>query len=277
MIKVMLAKNTGFCPGVKRAWNLVEKISQNKPDSAYILGELIHNKQAIEQLSKYGVKIVNKPEEIEGKGVVVIRAHGEPPQTYRKLKKLKLKIIDATCPLVARVQKLAKKLEEEGYLVVVCGEKDHPETKATVGYTKNGMTLGSVEEARKVPFSEKIGAVSQTTFSPAIFEQICRVLKNKASSFKSLGTICNFTQLAQKEARELALKVDLMIVVGGKQSLNTKRLLGATRKIVPTRHIETVTEVEKEWLVGVKKVGLLAGASTPDWVTKRVKKRLEEL
>ena len=151
MIKVISAKYMGFCPGVKRAWGLVEKTIQGKPNSVYILGELIHNKQAIEKLEGWGIKTINSLEEIKGKGAVIIRAHGEPPQTFQKLKNLKLEVVDTTCPSVARVQKLATQLEKEGYQVIVCGEKDHPEAIATIGYTKRGLIVGSVEEAKKIP------------------------------------------------------------------------------------------------------------------------------
>jgi len=270
MIKVISAKFMGFCPGVKRAWGLVEKTIQGKPNSVYILGELIHNKQAIEKLEGWGIKTINSLEEIKGKGAVIIRAHGEPPQTFQKLKNLKLEVVDTTCPSVARVQKLATQLEKEGYQVIVCGEKDHPEAIATIGYTKRGLIVGSVEEAKKIPSGKRIGILSQTTFSPIVFQKICRLLKKKSVDFKSLGTICNVTQMAQKEAQKMAKQVDLMIVVGGKHSSNTKRLAEVCREIVPTYHIETAQELKKSWLKKVKKVGLTAGASTPDWIIKKV-------
>jgi len=270
MIKVISAKFMGFCPGVKRAWGLVEKTIQGKPNSVYILGELIHNKQAIEKLEGWGIKTINSLEEIKGKGAVIIRAHGEPPQTFQKLKNLKLEVVDTTCPSVARVQKLATQLEKEGYQVIVCGEKDHPEAIATIGYTKRGLIVGSVEEAKKIPSGKRIGILSQTTFSPIVFQKICRLLKKKSVDFKSLGTICNVTQMAQKEAQKMAKQVDLMIVVGGKHSSNTKRLAEVCREIVPTYHIETAQELKKSWLKKAKNIGLTAGASTPDWIIKKV-------
>jgi len=277
MIKIITAKFIGFCPGVKRAWSLAEKTIQGKPNSVYILGELIHNKQAIEKLEKWGIKTINSLEEIKGKGVMMIRAHGEPPQTFQKLKNLKLKVVDTTCPSVARVQKLANQLEKEGYQVIVCGEKDHPEAIATIGYTKRGLIVGSVEEAKRIPSGKRIGIVSQTTFSPVIFKEICQLLKKKSADFKSLGTICNITQMAQKEAQKMAKKADIMIVVGGKHSSNTKRLAEVCREIVPTYHIETAQELKKSWFKKAKNVGLTAGASTPDWIIKEVKIKLEKL
>jgi len=276
-MKIIQGKFAGFCPGVKRAWNLVEKTAKDKSGRVYILGELIHNKQAIIKLGEWGIKTVNHLKEIKSRGTIIIRAHGEPPQTYQNLKKLKLKIIDATCPSVVRVQKLASQLEKEGYQVIVCGEKDHPEAIATIGYTRKGIIVSTVEEAKKVPSSKKIGIISQTTFSPVIFQKICRLLKKKSKKdVKSMGTICNFVQMAQKEASQIAKKVDLMIVVGGKHSSNTKRLAEVCQGIVATYHIETAKELRKTWLKGARKVGLTAGASTPDWIIKEVKTKLKE-
>jgi (E)-4-hydroxy-3-methyl-but-2-enyl pyrophosphate reductase len=276
-MKIITAKFMGFCPGVKRAWSLVEKTVNNKPNSIYILGELIHNKQAIKKLEKWGIKTINNLNEIKGKGIVMIRAHGEPPQTFQKLKKLKLKVVDTTCPSVARVQKLANQLEKEGYQVVVCGEREHPEAIATIGYTEKGIIVGTVEEARKIPSGKRIGIVSQTTFSPVVFQKICRLLKKNSADFKFLGTICNITRMAQKEAQKIAKQVDLMIVVGGKHSSNTKRLAEVCQEIVPTYHIETAQELKKSWFKKAKNVGLTAGASTPDWIIKEAKIKLKKL
>lgn len=279
-MKVICAKYMGFCPGVKRAWSLASREAGSgfaREKNVYILGELIHNKQAIEKLEGWGIRTINSLDEIKGKGVVVIRAHGEPPQTYQKLKKQKLKFVDTTCPSVTRVQKLATQLEKEGYQVILCGEKDHPEVIATIGYTQKGLIIGSLEEARKIPPGKRIGILSQTTFSPIVFQKICRLLKKKSVSFKSLGTICNITQLAQKEAQKIAKQVDLMIVVGGKHSSNTKRLAEVSQKIISTHHIETAQELKKSWFKKVKKVGLTAGASTPDWIIKEVKFKLTSI
>ena len=263
----------GFCPGVKRAWSLASREAGSgfaREKNVYILGELIHNKQAIEKLEGWGIKTINSLNEIKGKGVIMIRAHGEPPQTFQKLKKLKIKVVDTTCPSVARVQKLANQLEKQGYQVIVCGEKDHPEAIATVGYTQKGIIIGTVEEAKRIPSGRRIGIVSQTTFSSVVFQEICQLLKKKSSDFKSLGTICNITQMAQKEAQKMAKQVDLMIVVGGKHSSNTKRLAEVCQEIVPTYHIETAQELKKSWFKKAKNIGLTAGASTPDWIIKKV-------
>lgn len=278
-MQIVLGQYAGFCPGVKRAWSLVScEAARKKNGPIFVLGELIHNHQAIEKIEGWGVRTIEKVEETNGQsGVLIIRAHGEPPNTYQKLAKTKLKVIDATCPSVARVQKLAKETEKAGYQVFVCGEEDHPEALATVGYTRRGQILPSVEAAQAVLPTEKIGVLSQTTFSPQIFDQICQVLRKKCRQFKSLGTICNFVQLAQKEGRKIADMVDLVIVVGGRQSSNTKRLAEVAQEQVRTYHIETAKEIQAEWFGEVRKVGLLAGASTPAWIINQVTKKLKNI
>ncbi|MDO8551432.1 MAG: 4-hydroxy-3-methylbut-2-enyl diphosphate reductase [bacterium] len=275
-MEIITGKYAGFCPGVKRAWQLVEKTVAANHGTIFILGELIHNKQAIEKLKEMGVCTIENLEEIKGKeGTVIIRAHGEPPSTFLKLSKMKkIKVVDATCHSVVHVQKLAKKLESEGYQVLVCGEKDHPEALATVGYTKKGQIVCSCEDVRTTSSNKKIGVISQTTFSSRVFDEICQLLKNKVRAFKSLGTICSFVQTAQREARKIAGEVDTVLVVGGKQSSNTKRLAEVAGAITRTHHIETDSEIQKDWFERAQKVGLLAGASTPAWIIEKVKKRL---
>lgn len=278
-MQLIIGRYAGFCPGVKRAWSLAQKATKNKNYQVCILGELIHNRQAIEKLEETGIKTVDNIVDLQNKeGLVLIRAHGEPPKTYQELlKNKKLTIIDATCPSVTRVQKLAQKTEEEGYQVFVCGEADHPEAVATVGYTRWGKVISSTEEAKNVVKTDKIGVLSQTTFSPSVFGQICQILKQQCRQFKSLGTICNFVQLAQKEARQIAQKVDLVIVVGGRQSSNTKRLVEVASEIVKTHHIETASEIKYNRIKGVRKIGLLAGASTPGWIIEEVVEKIKKI
>lgn len=275
-MEIVLGKYAGFCPGVKRAWGLVEKSTQEGRKPIFILGELIHNPQALAWLEGKGIKTIKNLGQLKS-GTVIIRAHGEPLETYRQLAKFKsLTIVDATCPSVARVQKLAAKFEGEGFKVIVCGERDHPEAKATIGYTENGQIISSTFEAGKVRKTKKIAVLSQTTFSLPLFKEIRETLKRKAKDFKSLGTICNFTQLAQKEARQIARHVDLVIVVGGRQSSNTRRLTEVAKEVTPTHHVETAKEIKKPWFVGIKTVGLLAGASTPDWIIKEVEEKIKQ-
>jgi len=278
-MKVIQGEYAGFCPGVKRAWEKVKEATRDSSRPVFILGELVHNQQAIKELEGWGVKMISDLEQIgDKKATVIIRAHGEPPKTFERLKRMEnVWVIDATCPNVSRAQKLARQLSDEGYQVVVCGEKSHAEALATTSYTKGGIIISFPDEAEKLPAGRKIGVLSQTTFSPFVFEKICQILKKKAKQLELLGTMCNFTNRAQKEAREIAERVDLVIVVGGRHSSNTKRLAEVAEDVVPTYHIETAKEIKGEWLnKKVKKVGLLAGASTPDWTIREARKRLEE-
>jgi 4-hydroxy-3-methylbut-2-enyl diphosphate reductase len=273
----------GFCPGVKRAWGLVSaqvesNSTKKQSGSIYLLGELIHNRQAIDRLKEWGVKTVNSLQEIKDKnGLVIIRAHGEPPQTYQKLKNLKLKFIDTTCLNVAKIQKLASQLNKEGFFVVICGKKDHAESQATLGHAGKGIIIDSIEDAEKISPKEKISLISQTTSSPALFEQIAQILEKKAKVFKAIGTFCPITHLAQKEAQKTAKKVDLMIIIGGKNSSNTKRLVEACQGVTRTYFIETAQELKKSWFKKAKKIGLTAGASTPDWIINEVKIKIKNI
>jgi 4-hydroxy-3-methylbut-2-enyl diphosphate reductase len=209
---------------------------------------------------------------------VVIRAHGEPQEIYNRLNKLGAKIIDTTCFWVKKVQQEAIELEKSGYQVIICGEKEHPEVKATIGHIERGVVISAPEEAERLDFKGKVALLSQTTFSAEIFRKIQKILKRKKGIIlKVLGTICNFTQAAQREARELGKRVDLLIVVGGKHSSNTKRLKETGEKICPTYHVETAEELKREWFKDKRRAGLLAGASTPDWIINQVEQRLEEL
>lgn len=277
-MEVVCAKYIGFCPGVKRAWSLVEEAVKNEEKPVYILGELIHNQQAIDKLNEWGAKTINDLKEIKTKkGTVIIRAHGEPPQTYQKLKKLHLKFIDTTCLNVIKIQEMAKQFSIEGFFVVICGKKDHPEPKATLGHAQKGIIVSSDNDAKKVSPRKKICLLSQTTFSPTVFGKISQILKKKAKKFKTEKTFCQITQMAQKEAQKVAKKVDLMVVIGGKHSSNTQKLVEACHEIAPTYHIETAKEIKNFWFnKKTRRVGLTAGASTPEWVIKEVQSKLEE-
>ena len=274
-MEIICANYMGFCPGVKRAWMLVKKATQNKKRPIYILGELIHNQQAADKLNEWGIKAINDLKEIKDKkSLVILRAHGEPPKTYQALKRLDLKFIDTTCPNVVKIQKLAKQLSHDCFFVVICGKKDHPEPKATLGHTKKGLIIDSLSDAEKISPKEKIGLLSQTTFSPVLFAQISQILKKKAKEFKPIETFCQITHMAQKEAQKVAEKAGLMVVIGGKHSSNTQKLVEACQKLVPTYHIETAKELKKSWFKKAGAVGLTAGASTPDWVIDEVKNKI---
>ena len=268
-MEIKIAKPSGFCFGVKRSIDMVEKAIKEGKKNIQIFGPIVHNPQQIKALEEKGVKIVNTIDEIQP-GTLFIRAHGISPQVYEELKKKDVEIIDATCPFVSVEQNYAKKLYEEGYQVIIIGEKNHPEALGAQGYAPGSLIIGSVEEARNLKEVPKIGAVVQTTLEPEEVSKIVAELYHKAKEVRVYNTICQSTKMRQPAAKQLAQEVDLMIVVGGKNSGNTRRLAEVSSRIKTTYHIETAAELKKEWFEGIKKVGISAGASTPDFIIDEV-------
>ena len=193
---------------------------------------------------------------------VLMRAHGESPTAFARAESLGLNVLDATCPIVTVVQKIAKQLEDEGYQVIVFGHRDHPEARATVAHTEHGVIIESVEEATELGHYAKLASIAQTTMLTADYVELCKVLENKAGVFEDRGRICGWTQRAQGEAAELARTVESMVVVGGRDSSNTHQLVRVCSEVCPTHHIVTADELDEAWFDSVDVVGLAAGAST---------------
>lgn len=267
MRKIILAEHAGFCFGVKNTIDIALK--QN--GSVYTFGELIHNPQMIERLKKKGIKKIDSLEEIKD-GTLIIRTHGVPPSIIERAKNKGLNIVDATCPFVKNVQRLAEKLEKDGYQVLIIGEEEHPEVVAIKGYAKNSIMINSVEQAEQLSF-ERAGVVCQTTQDSKNFKEIVKELRKNIKELKVHNTICTATRLRQKSALQLAEKVDSMIVVGGLNSANTKRLAKICSKKVKTYHIENEKDIKKEWLKD--RIGITAGASTPNFIIEKVINKLK--
>jgi 4-hydroxy-3-methylbut-2-enyl diphosphate reductase len=275
-MEIKIAQPSGFCFGVKRSIDMVEKAIKDGKKNIQIFGPIVHNPQQIKVLEEKGVKMVNNIDEIQP-GTLFIRAHGISPQVYEELKKKNVEIIDATCPFVNVEQNYAKKLYEEGYQVIIIGEKNHPEALGAQGYAPGSLIIGSVEEAKNLKEVPKIGAVVQTTLEPEEVAKIVAELFHKAKEVRVYNTICQSTKMRQPAAKQLAQEVDLMIVVGGKNSGNTRRLAEVSSRIKTTYHIETAAELKKEWFKGVKKVGVSAGASTPDFIINEVVEAIKKI
>ena len=273
-MEVILAEHLGFCYGVKRAIEIArENASPNGTSST--LGPIIHNPQMVERLKNEGVGTVGSLDEMKD-GLVIIRSHGVGPKVYEDAESRGLELVDATCPHVKKAQLSAKLLSEEGYTVVIIGEKNHPEVKSIFEWTARGAYIIETEaEAEKLPRIGKLGIVSQTTFSAERFQRIVSRLLEKSREIKILRTICTATDLRQTAALELAEKVDVMLVIGGKNSANTSRLAQICATKCKTYHIETVAELQDDWMKGVNKIGITAGASTPDWIIKEVYKQCQ--
>ena len=277
-MKTILAPKAGFCFGVKRALDLAMQTARETNKSIYTLGPLIHNPQVVEDLSKKGIKVVKDLSDIP-EGVIIIRSHGVGPDIIDNARDRDLQVIDATCPFVKKAQELAKELNDQGYQVVVVGDKEHPEVTGIIGWTGHtGIVVETPEQAEKLQPLKKIGIISQTTQPEENFNNIASVLQEKAEEVKAYNTICHATRDRQYAAAELARKVDVMIVIGGKNSANTQKLARLCAQTgTPTHHIETAAEFNREWLADKKLIGITAGASTPDWIIEEVKRYMEEV
>ena len=276
---IRAARYAGFCGGVKRAWKLASQEAASGETPVYISGKLIHNTPAMSELQERGVEIldVQSADGIAPGTPFILRAHGEGPAVYEKAAELGLRLIDGTCGIVRNVQKRARELEAQGFQVVLYGHRNHPEAKATVAHTQRGIIIESAEEAADLPFTPKIAAIAQTTSSAREYVEVCRVLRERCEQFEDQGHICDFTQRSQEEAAALAATVDAMVVVGGRDSSNTRRLVEVCTERCPTFHVETAEEIEPGWFHGVEKVGVTAGASTRDQDIEAVEERLRAM
>lgn len=278
MIKIKLAKHAGFCFGVKRAVNLALKTAaENKTKKIATLGPLIHNPQVTRELAGKGIIDVLKPQKVRS-GIVIVCSHGMHPLVLEKLKKKKVVIVDATCPFVRKIERTVKQLKKENYTIAIVGDREHPEVKAITGYAgKKAILIENLEEVKKLPRFKKIGVVAQTTQSVEKYKKICNELLSKTEKLKIFNTICDATQKRQEEAVCLARGVEKIIVIGGYESANTKRLAKLCQELGrPTRHIEQARDLDPGFLKGAGSVGVLAGASTPDWIINDVIARIKQ-
>lgn len=278
-MEILIAEHSGFCEGVERAFRIAIDTAQ-AGIPVFMLGNLVHNKQVVERLQNLGVKSVSSLSEIPGntKGTLLISAHGVAPEVYEQAKGMSLEVVDTTCPWVKKAQKIAKELADEGRFVIIVGDKGHPEVKALVGWSGGrAVVVENLEDLGKLSLSTKdrVGVLAQTTQAEEHFDRMVAELKKKVKDLKEYDTICGATSKRQSAAVELAKKVDLILVIGDKMSANTKRLTELCSKTgTETHQIQTVEELDQSWLVGKSKVGITAGASTPEWVIQEVIKSL---
>jgi len=275
-MRVKLARVAGFCMGVRRAMEIALEASRNAPKPVYTLGPLIHNPSALALLEKQGVYVLNRIPQ-KGSGTVIIRAHGTPPSTIEKLKQAGFSIKNATCPKVVKVQMLAKTYAQKGYNCILIGDKGHAEVIGILAHAGDkGILISSEEDIAKLPKLDKYIILAQTTQDRKRFERWCKKILEKNPGGKVFDTICDATFRRQREVRRLAQKVEAMVVVGGKNSANTKRLAEiASQCNTFTMAIETAEDIDFEKLKEFSSVGVTAGASTPNWVINQVVKQLE--
>jgi (E)-4-hydroxy-3-methyl-but-2-enyl pyrophosphate reductase len=281
-VRIKLATRAGFCPGVRRAMNLILEATHKQKGQLYTYGPLIHNPQAIEMLESKGVKVIDPhgdlPDESEG-FLIVIRSHGVTPQERQRIMASGARAVDATCPRVSRVQSIIKKHVREGYTTVIIGDQGHSEVSGLLGYAgPKGLVVEKLEDVEGLPAAEKVCVVAQTTQDQNAFWEIARAIKEKYPHALIFHTICESTGQRQQEAQALAREVNAMIVVGGRNSANTRRLAEICRRTgTPTYYVETADELELKTLAQYATVGVTAGASTPNWLIQQVGDRLEEI
>ncbi len=277
---VKLAKKTGFCFGVKRAVRMAQAaLAGKKP--IYSLGSIIHNEQVVRDLSKKGLKVIKNINQIK-KGVLVISSHGMSPKITSSIIKRGIDIIDTTCPFVLNAQRIAKRLSDEGYAVMIVGDAHHPEVKALVDFA--GRNVSVVKDkyqaaSLKINRSDRVSVISQTTQPKANFLEIVKVIARKnPKELRVFNTICEDAGSRQAEAKKLSRKVKVMVVVGGSSSANTKRLLDVCAKYAGSAHlVETKSSLDAGWFAPGETIGVTSGASTPDWLVEKVVKKIKSI
>jgi len=274
-MEIILSKEAGFCFGVKRALELTLKTLANEKGHVYTMGPLIHNPQAVEDLKNKGVLVAESLDEIKS-GVVVLRSHGVPPKLYQQILDTGLTIVDAVCPNVKLVQKLVAQSKQNGYTVVVVGEKNHPEVMSVPGIVEGEtLVIENIEQAAGLPWVKRLGVVAQTTQTCEHFRKIISVLLHRTFELRTYHTICEAAEKRQQNSLDIAKQVNMMLVIGGKNSANTSRLAQVCAMSgCTTHHIETAAEIQSEWLKGIEKIGITAGASTPPWIIDEVMDKL---
>lgn len=280
-MKILIAKTAGFCMGVRRAVEMVMDAPEEHRGPIYTFGPLIHNAQVLSLLDSKGISIL---EEIpaHGSGTVLIRAHGVPPKTKLQLRKAGFTVIDATCPRVIKVQSIIGLHAKRGYASIIVGDWDHPEVVGLLGYAGHkGHVVGTLEEFAALPRFDKAIVVAQTTQNTQFFDAVKEFIRVEQLDYEVFDTICDSTERRQAEVKRLASEVEAVIVVGGRNSGNTQRLAEiAVASGKPTYHVETeddLNALEIKELSSLQLIGITAGASTPNWIIKRVYKSLESL
>jgi len=273
-LKVKLASHYGFCFGVKRAI----KIAEEHKDSA-TMGPLIHNQKEINRLKNdFNVELYSTIEEAKEHETIIIRTHGIPKNDLAELKKNNTKVINATCPFVTTPQQIVKKMSEDKYSIVIFGDEDHPEVKGVKSYGDDVHVVPDPKSLDSLVFKyDKIATVAQTTKQKEKYLNIVNILILKYKEVRVFNTICDATFENQAATRELSSQVDIMIVIGGKNSSNTKQLFNIATENCISFLIEDEKELENKWFENKKICGVTAGASTPDWIIQKVIKKIEHI
>lgn len=278
IVHIEVARHAGVCYGVERALDMAHRAGSEAKRPVQTLGPLIHNPRVVDELAREGVGLADGLDGLEG-GTIIIRAHGVVPQVVEEARERGLDVLDATCPYVKKVHAAAERLCREGYQLIVVGESGHPEVEGIMGHADTrARVISSPTDLDGLELGRRVGVVVQTTQTDELLAQIVSALLPRAQEVRVVNTICKATHERQESAAELAARADLMLVVGGKNSGNTRRLAQiCAERCASTHHIESADEIESAWLAGAGLVGVTAGASTPAAHIREVTARVEAL
>ena len=271
-----MANNYGLCYGVKRALNLARETRHKRNGKVFTLGDLIHNPRVIADLKKQGIHSIENLNELK-KGTIIIRSHGVSPKIYKSLKEKKMEIVDATCPIVKKIQRLVEILAEDKEEIIIVGNKDHPEIRGLIGFSQGrGIIVENEIQVKRLPHKKKRAVLAQSTQDLYFFEKIVAALIEKTEELRVYNTICHSTQTRQKSTSELASQVDTLFIVGGKNSSNTRKLYQISRRILPkTYFIENAEQITPRMLQWANKIGISGGASTPPEAIQEAVERIK--
>jgi 4-hydroxy-3-methylbut-2-enyl diphosphate reductase len=275
-MKIRVAKNSGFCSGVKRAVDLAFEASKAN-ERVYTYGPIVHNEQVVEKLKNIGVETINELNDGIN-GTVIIRSHGISPKEYNILEDRAIYFIDGTCPLVKKIHKDVEEYKKQGYHMVIIGDKDHPEVKGIIGFAGEDYTvINGIDDISNIPLYSNIVVVSQTTYLREKWQTITERIKEVIKDAVIIDTICYATKNRQLETEKLAKESDLMLIIGGRDSSNTKKLCEISKKYCDSHWIQTDKDINPEWFNNKKNIGITAGASTPQWIIEEVVRKMDEL
>ena len=279
-MKIKIATNAGFCFGVKRAMTMAWHELEKNEDSIYSLGPLIHNNQAVQKYEEKGLKTIDSIDDVDYNSNMIIRSHGVGEEIYNKAKKNNINIMDATCPFVKKIHDIAHRYYKDGYKIIIIGDAKHPEVIGINGWCNNESiiikTLDDLENT-DLDKSEKYCIVAQTTINVDLYNKIVNELSKKAKNIVLHNTICSATKVRQESAKELSKEVEAMVVIGGKHSSNTQKLVQICEQNAPTFAIETKDDLDIKNLKKYDYIGITAGASTPNWIIEDVVNYLQNI
>ena len=270
MKKIIKAKHLGFCEGAKNALDEVMKYPK-----AYILGDVVHNKQVMHLLAQKNKKVIHAVTGKEDRPIV-ITAHGTTTHEFEKLNNLNMDIVDTTCKMIKAIYHIGKKLESKGYKICILGDKDHIEIKGIASRLEKPIIVDSLADLEVIDSDIKLGVICQSTFSLMKFCTMSKLISSKFNQYKVVNTICEATKKRQTATEELAKMVDFMVVIGGEESSNTKKLYVISSKYTQSVHIQEAGQIKNRWFLHKNAIGIAAGASTPDWIIDDIYNRISE-